>query len=201
MELALTLDTLQERVSNKYDYDEKRIVGLMLARYDISLTQNIINDCYQYWHYNTGRTLDIFWAGYGAYLCPSDQTKSKIIMSYPGNNDRAYFDLQAFIGIKNALNDELKRKYKDHIQLVLINFEHGKLHFDNALQIDLEQNIDENYSTIREIVEWITNETRSSHDVVSLVKKLKTKNLLDKIKGISITDTVNIALGVLGLAL
>lgn len=200
MELALTLKKLQEKVAKKHDYDEKCIVGIMLARYDISLTRSIINDCYEYWHYNTGEHFDIFWAGYGRYLPFEKQTKSKIIMDFPGNDDHAYFDSQSFISIKNALNDELKKNYKDHIQLILVNCENGKLQFNAALQIDLEENIDPNYSTIRELMEWITNETRSQHDVVSLASELKSKKMFEKIKGISFTETVNIALGALSLA-
>lgn len=200
MILALTLDRLQKCVSEKYR-DENRIVGLILARYDISLTQNIINDCYLYWHYNTGRTLDIFWAGYGEYLQKGDQTKSKIIMNFPDNDTLAYFDLQAFISIKNALNDKLKENYKDHIQLILVDYRDNKLQFDNAMQFDLEENINQNYSNIRELIERITNESRTTRDVVSLVSKLETAKFLDRIRGISITDAVSIALNTLGLVL
>lgn len=200
MILALTLDRLQKCVSEKYR-DENRIVGLILARYDISLTQNIINDCYLYWHYNTGRTLDIFWAGYGEYLQKGDQTKSKVIMNFPDNDTLAYFDLQAFISIKNAFNDKLKENYKDHIQLILVDYRDNKLQFDNAVQFDLEENINQNYSNIRELIERITNESRTTRDVVSLVSKLETAKFLDRIRGISITDAVSIALNTLGLVL
>lgn len=145
MELALTLDSLQEQANYKYEHEEKRIVGIMLVRYDISLTRNLINDCYRYWHYNTGKTLDIFWAGYGAYLYEEDQTETKVIMDFPRNDDRAYFDLEAFIGIKDALNSKLKRRYKDRLQFVLLNFSDGKIRFKDAIQIDLEENLDDNY--------------------------------------------------------
>lgn len=194
MEVALTLESLNKKISNKYDYDEKRIVGIMLARYDIAAVRNIINDCYIYWHHNTGKYLDFFWAGYGAYLCDSEQTSTKIILNFNGNQDRAYFDLEAFITIKNKLNSKLKKQYKDRIQLVLLNYANGKLHFDQSFQIDLEENLDENYTSIREIVEWITNECHSCHDVASLIVKLKSNDIWKKIKGISCTDIIKIIL-------
>jgi len=200
MELALTLKALNEKVSDKYAYGEKRIVGIVMARYDIAVTRNIINDCYQYWHYNTGKSLDFFWAGYGAYLCPDDQTNTKMILNFNENQNRAYFDLEAFISIKNEINSKLKNQYKDRIQLVLLNYSNGKLHFDESFQIDLEKNLDENYASIREIVEWITNECHSTYDVVSLAKKLKRNNLWKTIKGVTLGDALNLAIGAAGLS-
>ena len=60
MEEALSLQKLNQKVSYKYDYDEKRIVGIVLARYDLPLTQSIVDSCYLYWHYNTGKAIDFF---------------------------------------------------------------------------------------------------------------------------------------------
>lgn len=56
-------------------------------------------------------------------------------------------------------------------------------------------------ATIREIIEWITGECYSCHDVVALAKKMKRRDFFEHVKGITITDTVNTALGALGLAL
>ena len=50
---ALDVKELNIAVSDRYDRSEKRIVGIMLARYDLPLTQTIIDSCYLYWHYNT----------------------------------------------------------------------------------------------------------------------------------------------------
>jgi hypothetical protein len=199
MEVALSSDLLKEKVSSKYDYGEKRIVGIMLARYDISLTKNVISDCYQYWHYNTGKFLDIFWAGYGAYLCPDEQSSTKMILDFSGNNDRLYFDLEAFISIKNEFNQVYDKKYKDHIELILANYYGGHIHFDEAFKIDLEKNLDENYSTIRQLVELITYECRSKHDVVSLIKELKRSEFFDIVKGFKPSDVINIALATAGV--
>lgn len=199
MEVALSSDLLKEKVISKYDYDEKRIVGIMLARYDIRLTKNVIFDCYQYWHYNTGKFLDIFWAGYGAYICPDEQTSTKMILDFSGNNDRLYFDLEAYISIKNELNQICDKKYKDHIELILTNYYDGHIYFNEAFKIDLEKNLDENYSTIRQLIELITNECRSKHDVVSLIKELKKSEFFDIVKGFRPSDVINFALEAAGI--
>lgn len=194
MEVALSIDLLKEKVCKKYDCGERRIVGIMLARYDIRLTKNVISDCYQYWHFNTGKFLDIFWAGYGAYLCPDEQTSTKIILDFPGNEDRVYFDLEAFISIKNRFNQVCDKKYKDHIELILANYYDGHIHFNESLKIDLEKNLDENYFTIRQLLELITNECKSKYDIISLIRELKKIEFFDIIKGFKPSDLINLAL-------
>ena len=47
---ALSLIKLQNRVRERYDYDEQRVVGIILARYDIRITKEIVDQCYQYWN-------------------------------------------------------------------------------------------------------------------------------------------------------
>lgn len=198
MEVALSIDLLKKKVSNKYEYSEKRIVGIMLARYDIRSMRNVISDCYQYWYLNTGKVIDIFWAGYGAYLCPGEQTSTKMILDFLGNDDRVYFDLEAFISIKNEFNQVFHKKYKDHMELILANYYDGHIHFNEAFKIDLEKNLDENYSTIRQLVELITYECRAKHDVASLYRGLKKMEFFDMIKGFKFSDVINLALTAAG---
>lgn len=201
MEPALSLEQLQNRVEYKYEKDEHRVVGIMLARYDLSVTKKLIDECYQYWHDNTGDSFDVFWAGYGEYLPPSEQSKTKIILNFAGNDKRAYYDSKAFITIKRKLSDALSRSYNDHIQLALVNYCDGKLHFKESVLIDLEQNLDENLAAIREIMEWITNECWREGDVIAVLKRMKQKEVLEKIKGISASDVISNLIGIAGLKL
>ena len=113
--------------------------------------------------------------------------------------NRLYFDLEAFISIKNEMNKLYNRKYRDHIELILVNYYDGKLHFDESFKIDLEKNLDENYIKIREIIEDITEWSKSEHDVLNLIKKLKTTEFFDYVKSIKVTDAINIALAAAGL--
>lgn len=188
---ALNFKELQKIIDKKYDYDEQRIIGIMLARYDIKITQDIIEQCYQYWHLNTQKFFDVYWAGYGKYLSPTDESSTKTILKYPGNNNRVYFDLEAFIEIKEQFNKCFNSPYEDKIQLILVNYRNGKLHFDESIKIDLEKNLDANYAKIREIMEFLTTECRSAHHVASIATKLKLNHFKDIIKGITISDVIN----------
>ena len=199
METAINMDILFKKVNETYDHEERRIVGIMMARYNINGTKQIINECYNYCYSNTEKFLDIYWAGYGAYLPESEQSTTKTILSFNGNMNRLYFDLEAFISIKNEMNKLYNRKYRDHIELILVNYYDGKLHFDESFKIDLEKNLDENYIKIREIIEDITEWSKSEHDVLNLIKKLKTTEFFDYVKSIKVTDAINIALAAAGL--
>ena len=194
---ALDIKALKRKLS-KYDYDEQRIVGIILARYDLPFVQAIVDSCYLYWHHNTGRHLDIFWAGYGEYLCPNEETATKIILKFPNNKTRIYYDTLAFISIKNEFNQIFKNNYLDQMQLILVNYHNGKLNFEESMKIDLEENLDTNFATIRTLIEFITNECRSISSVTDLARKLNAMHIKDylkkQIKGITLSDIIKAAI-------
>ena len=45
-----------------------------------------------------------------------------------------------------------------NLQLILVNYRNGQLHFSESLKIDLEENLEANYAKIREIMKFVTNE-------------------------------------------
>lgn len=202
---ALNINELNKRTTQNYGPDEKRIVGIILARYDLPIVQSIIDSCYLYWHENTNNYVDFFWAGYGEYLSPSDVTNDKIILKFDGNDTRVYYDREAFISIKNEFNKIFKKNYQDRLQLILVNYRDGGLQFDESIQIDLEENLDSNFATIRELIEYITVECANMNNVTDLAKKLRHEHFNDnvrkQIKSITVSDVVGIAIGLAGLIL
>ena len=202
---ALNINELNKRTTQNYGPDEKWIVGIILARYDLPIVQSIIDSCYLYWYKNTNNYVDFFWAGYGEYLSPSDVTNDKIILKFDGNDTRVYYDREAFISIKNEFNKIFKKTYQDRLQLILVNYRDGGLQFDESIQIDLEENLDSNFATIRELIEYITVECANMNNVTDLAKKLRHEHFNDnvrkQIKSITVSDVVGIAIGLAGLIL
>ena len=202
---ALIINELNERTTQNYGPDERRIVRIILARYDLQFVQSIIDNCYLYWHENTNNYVDFFWAGYGEYLSPTDVTNDKIILKFDGNDTHVYYDRQAFISIKNEFNKIFKKTYQDRLQLILVNYRDGGLQFDGSIQIDLEENMDSNFATIRELIEYITFECANMDNVTDLAKKLRHEHFNDnvrkQIKSITVSDVVGIAIGLAGLIL
>jgi len=191
---AFGLQAIESEVSQRYDFDEQRIVGIMLARYSISVSKNIIDECYHYWDVNSGKTLDVFWCGYGKYLYPTSEDKKRIPLAPPIDDDGAYFDIAEFVAAKRTLNQRLKRRYNDHVHLILLNYRNGKLHYDEAFQIDLEENIDENNTKIRDLMEWIVDECETTHCVQELVKHLKVEQFFNTLRGIKVSELIEHAL-------
>ena len=196
---ALSITELRKKINRRYDRDEQRVVGIMLARYNMKLTQKMIEECYTYWDKNSGKLFDIFWAGYGEFLPDYLESPTKTILKFSGNRTRVYFDLDAFVEIKNEFNEVFKKPYRDKLELILVNYRDGELHFDESVKIDLEQNLDENLGRIRELMEFLTNECRAEHRVQPIARKLKCEELRDTFKGITVSDAIGIALSLAAL--
>jgi len=193
---ALTLDGLREQVKERYDRDEHRVVGIMMARYNISVAKDIIEQNYPYWHLNTGKRFDVFWAGYGKYLSPSNESSTKTILTFPGNTEEVYFDLAAFIEIKEQFTKYFGSYYEDKLQLILVNYHDGELCFNESLKIDLEKSHDDNYAKIREIMEFVSNECSAADTVVPIARKLTAKKVKKIFSGITLSDAINACLGI-----
>lgn len=200
---ALDINNLKNAATEKYNHNEERIVGIMFARYDLPLTKEIVSSCYLYWNYNTEDILDIFWAGYGEYLCPDNQSSDKIILDFIGNERRVYYDRKAFVSIKNEFNDIFRKPYQDRLQLILVNYRKGELHFNESIKIDLEENLDSNFATIRELMEYITNECIETYDVADLARKLRGEKIKDyirkQVEGITLSDVIETSLSIVSL--
>lgn len=196
---ALSIKELGRKVSEKYATEEKHIVGIMFARYGIKNIQEIISDCYLYWHLNSGADFDIFWAGYGEYLPPSQESETKTILNFSGNKTRVYFDLEAFITFKGITKKMNIIKYQDQFELVLLNVRKGKLCFEENIRINFEENIQNGYSNLRTIMEYIIEECREVDDLKDFHRKMKVKKLWEMIKGVKVSDIVSTAIGLASL--
>ncbi len=191
---ALTLELLYDKLRERYTPYEQRVVGIMFARYDLRNVQEIIDQNYLYWNLNSNKLFDIYWAGYGAYLSPCEENAYKKILRYAGNDENVYYDMNAFITIKKQFNDVFGVKYKDRIQLILVNYKNHKLRFNESIKIDLEQNIDDNYATIRDIIEFVTDACRATNDVKEIAKQMKLQKVHEWIQGITLSDVLNTAM-------
>jgi len=67
----------------------------------------------------------------------------------------------------------------------------------------LEENLDSNFATIRELVEFITNECAETYDVANLARNLKSERIKDyvknQVKGITLSDVIDTVIGIAGL--
>ena len=192
---ACNFNEIKKELQYRHDFGESCIVGIMFARYEIELTQEIINECYQFWHKWSGKKFDMFWVGYGeyAYFDPTDT--NKISMTFPGNDTNNYFDMDEFIDSVRffSMQTDQKWMYSDKLQLMLINYSHSKLRFNEYITVDLEENLDMYHSNIRQLVTDIINKTESMTDVKQIAKSMRTDRFWQAIRGVSVSDIISIA--------
>ncbi|WP_026881737.1 hypothetical protein [Clostridium akagii] len=188
---ALSLLELDTKINEIYDFGERRIVGIIFARYNISLVKNVIDECYQYWNRNSEKGFDILWPGYGEYLPIDMESDDKKILEFSGNINRVYFDLDKFISSKKEMNLMKKVTYHDKFELLLANYHDGHIYYNENIRIDLEKNLDNHYASIRTIMEFITEESRSRSDVGSLRRKMIKEDAIKEIKGIKFSKIIS----------
>ena len=191
---TLSIGDINAILNAKYR-GEHRIIGIMLARYDISLVKDVIAECYSYWHENSGRGFDLFWPGYGKHYV-DDLIPYRIPLSLPKNANGIFFDSRTFIECKDALNKYLKLPYRDKFELLLVNYNVDHIEFDKHIRIDLEKNLDPYFGSIREIMEFIISQCKIEYDVSSLRNKKIFYDFKKSIKGISVSDAVNIGVNI-----
>ncbi len=192
---ACNITDITGKLQYHHDYEESCVVGVMFARYGIKLTQEIINECYQFWHKWSGKKFDMFWVGYGEYVYFDPSDTSKISMTFPGNDTNNYFDIDEFIDTVQffSMQTDQKWTYSDKLQLMLINYSHSKLRFNEYITVDLEENLDMYHSNIRQLVTDIINKTESMTDVKQIAKSMRTDRFWQAIKGVSVSDIISIA--------
>lgn len=181
---ALTLKDIESIVKRRYDHGEKRIVGIMLARYDIKAVQHIMDESLLYWDYKTNRAFDIFWCAYGEYAVP------KGTIAVKGIDHFAHFDISKFISCVKELDDLVAGSYNDHIQLLLVNYYDGRLHYNESVRIDLEKNFGVDSSDAREYMNWLLTKCESQNDIKSLLLRLGAEEIKLRLKGITPSDII-----------
>ncbi|MBK4832598.1 hypothetical protein CU001_1651 [Enterococcus faecium] len=162
----------------------------MLAR-PHSLNASFIKDNYCYWNEFSGKDIDIFWAGYGAY---NPEDKDLIQVEVSGNPHYLQFSNKSFLEVKNAIKKVIpKLKYTDTYPiLVLVDYKQGKICYEDAIVLKLVDDKEQIETSINSTMEFILNLVSDSGSV-SDFHKLVIKCVNQKNK-INITDKVlNIA--------
>ena len=199
MRPALDVKQMQKEAKKLYS-GEQRIVGIILARYNMTLVKTIVDSEYFYWHHNSSKYFDIFWAGYGENKF-SDFKATQTQLECKENDTGVFFDLEAFINCKRKLASIKGFHYNDEPVLVLVQYDRDRIKFEEFIRIDLEKNLDEGNRFIRNIMEFLTNECAAKSSVEELSKSLKKRTFFETIKGVEASDVISTILGIAGLVI
>ena len=190
---VLTLNDIQKICKSKYDFDEKRIVAIMIARYTIKDSQEMIKSQYEFWHYWTGKSLDFFWLGYGGYIFP--RRDGQHLIGKLCDTPEVFFDTRVFVNEVQTLASIANIDYNDSIGVFLCNYYEGNLHFNESAYINLDYFVTAEHKTdLRNFACDLIRICKKNHNVTDVILKLKIKKASYRIKDINmssiITDTL-----------
>lgn len=192
MNPILSLEDIDDACHFRYEKDESRIVGIMIARYGIDDVQDMIKKHYDYWHFRTGRTLDVFWLGYDK-CAAIYQDGQKVVEGMP-RTCPMIFDVNAFISGLDRLQRITKFQYREGIGIVLCNYHHGQVHFDESIYIELTRMVERNDYQFRQYMQNLIDMCTRSCQVEEIGLQLLLKQTAKGINDIRISDIVQMGI-------
>lgn len=192
---TFTLDVIDSFCREKYTLDAKRIIVIVLARYDLDAVKDIIRRNYNYWHELTGNNLDFFWLGYGMKQSPSD---------YRGDNTEDFitslrFDNRSYVKDMERLERLSEYRFNDEIGLLLCDCYAGSVQYEKSLYLKMEalayQSTDIN---LRKFFKLLIEACRKNECIEDVKTELITKRMYYNLGGIKITNLLGFARAGLG---
>ena len=182
---ALTLDDIQDSCKYRYEQSEK----IIIARYSIETCQEIIKKQYEFWNYKTGKSMDFFWLGYGAYTFP-EEVGQHLVGDLCGISS-VYFDMPVFVEELSKLSRITGVDFNDSIGIYLCNYSDGHIHFDEGVYFDIEALAYTNHQhDLRDFANYIIGECIKHHDIAKIVNKLRIRKYKYRIKDIKVSDVI-----------
>lgn len=168
---AITYDSMLENI-NENDISADAI-GILLARPKSEAGKNIV-DSLPYYHHRSGKSINFYLPGYGAYwygICPDEIDIVKI------DGIQWSFSNQKYVEFVNDIEKNSRWKYSGESELLLIEYKNGFLDYSNVLCFNLDAMLrDKTISSINMFFEGIFRETskRKSVTQISDISGLKT---------------------------
>lgn len=140
---ALTYQIMLREISEnveKYGILNDRI-GILITRPDLPTGKNIL-DSLEYFHFRTGKSLNFYLPGYGAYWPNSEYPDGKVVTTIDGVNWS--FSNQMFAQFISELETYSKWSYSGESELLLIELNNGILSYKNVMVFHLDNMIRNN---------------------------------------------------------
>lgn len=171
---AMTMESIQMACQQRYESNEKRIVAIVIARYDIFNCRQMIQENYTFWHYWTGKALDFFWLGYGSYNFHLQRCQH-FVGNYD-NEPNVYFDTEVFCTEIKNLEKILNVELNDPIGILLCNYREGLLHLNESAYINIGSlMLEQNQYKLRDFTASLIKACKKKHNVTDVIWKLRLK--------------------------
>lgn len=137
---ALTYQGMLEEIA--YNVRNKNImndtIGILVTRPDLPTGKEILNSL-EYFHFRTGKTINFYLPGYGAYWPRTEYSDRKEVVEIDGV--KWFFSNEKFVQYIEDLEKYSKWEYSGESELLLIELKEGKLSYKCMLQFYLDNMI------------------------------------------------------------
>lgn len=173
----IMLEEIKDNVRRHGILDD--IIGILLTRPDLPTGKNILNSL-EYFHFRTGKSVNFYLPGYGAYWPKADYPDGKIVTVIDGVNWS--FSNQMFAQFISQLEKYSKWQYSGESELLLVELKNGILSYENMMQFHLDNMIRDN--VIQSVHQFFEQLFRICSDKETL-NQISNAFGIDKLKQIS----------------
>ncbi|MEQ2577396.1 hypothetical protein [Hominiventricola aquisgranensis] len=137
---ALTYQGMLKEIA--YNVRNKNVmndtIGILVTRPDLPTGKEILNSL-EYFHFRTGKTINFYLPGYGAYWPRTEYSDRKEVVEIDGV--KWFFSNEKFVQYIEDLEKYSKWEYSGESELLLIELKEGKLSYKCMLQFYLDNMI------------------------------------------------------------
>ncbi len=195
---VVTLDFIDASCKVRYHEKAKRIIVIVLARFDLEEVKNIIKKHYDYWNELTSENLDFFWLGYDTDFMTAesrDADKDTIIKHILFNNRSYIRDVKR---LKKLTGIDIK----DEIGLLLLDVDNGSVKYEKRLYLRIERLIHKEADTnLKTFFSYLIIACSGNACIEEVRKKLKIMHFVLSTKELSISDILDVAVSLKGIML
>ena len=150
-------------------------IGILITRPDLSTGRNIA-DSLEYYHFRSGKTVNFYLPGYGAYWSQQEHPDEKIVTIV--NGVKWSFSNEMFVDFINDLEDHSQWRYSGESELLLVELKDGILSYENAIQLYLDKMLrDKVVESVHGLFEDIIRNTKKKDSISGVSNTLGTQKL------------------------
>ena len=162
-------------------------IGILITRPDLITGKNILNSL-EYFHFRTGKSVNFYLPGYGAYWPQKEYPDGKEVTTI--DNVKWSFSNKMFAQFINELEEFSKWKYSGESELLFVELKNGILSYENVMQFYLDNMLRDNtISSVHQFFEElfrICQKTDSINQISNVIvlnkaKQISKENLIGEI--------------------
>lgn len=116
-------------------------IGILITRPDLITGKSILNSL-EYFHFRTGKTINFYLPGYGAYWPQEEYPDGKVVTTI--DDVKWSFSNKMFAQFINELEEFSKWKYSGESELLLVQLKNGNLSYENVMRFYLDNMLRDN---------------------------------------------------------